>query len=86
MLNSFGLYRFTSHYWRTTSPSYEDETGTTILRVDQEESIKCYATTLKEKKDKQECLQVTLDLSEEKNEQRGSPVEELDTIHVWHDD
>ena len=59
---------------------FPTEIGIGILRADQEESKKCYTTALKGKMDKRECLQVTLDPREERNEQRGSPIEELDTI------
>ena len=62
------------------------ETGTEILRADKKESRKCYAIALKSKMDERECLQATLDPREERNEQRGSPVEEIDTIQVRHND
>ena len=59
---------------------FPTETGTEILRTDQEESRKCYAIALKGKIDERGCLQVTLNSREERNEQKGSLVEELDTI------
>ena len=65
---------------------FHTQTGTEILRADQEESKKCYATALKGKIDKREYLQVTLDPREEINEQKGSPIGELDIIQVRHND
>lgn len=42
--------------------------GFVVLRADQEESRRCYTTTLKGKMDKYENLQIMLDPRKEKNE------------------
>ena len=53
-----------------------------MLRADQEESKRCYATALRGKMERHENLQIILDRSEEKGEQRGSLVKELDTVQL----
>lgn len=50
--------------------------------LNQENFRRCYAITLKGKIDKHENLQVMLDLREEKNEQRVSPIEKLDIFQL----
>ena len=89
---NFILDRLALNLFRATASTYHlmikfpTETGTRILRADQEESRKCYVTALKGKMDKRECLQVTLDPRDERNKQRGSPVKKLDTIQVRYND
>ena len=58
------------------------EWGGGVLRADQEESKRCYATALRGKMERHENLQIILDRSEEKGEQRGSLVKELDTVQL----
>ena len=65
------LGRSVLNLFRTITSTYHlmikfpAETGVGILRADKKESRKCYATALKVKTDKWECLQVTLDPREE---------------------
>lgn len=53
-----------------------------VLRADQEEFRRCYAIALRGRMDEHENLQIMLDPTEEKGEQRGSPVEELDIAQL----
>ena len=72
-LNLFQAITWTYHLMI----KFPTEIGIQILRADQEKSRKWYTIALKGKIDKQEC---------QRNEQGESPVKELDTIQVWHND
>ncbi|KAK9187790.1 hypothetical protein WN944_019189 [Citrus x changshan-huyou] len=58
------------------------ERGVKVLRAYQEESRRCYTTTLRGRIDKHENRHIILDPREEKSEQRDSLVEELDTVQL----
>ncbi|KAK9225378.1 hypothetical protein WN943_010419 [Citrus x changshan-huyou] len=73
-LNMFQVVTSTYHLMM----KFPTEGGVGVLRADQEESRRCYATVLRGK--------ITLDPREEKGEQRGSPVEELDIVQLQQGD